>query len=122
MCDNNLCPYLQHAVIIFKLLISTYIFCVHYLYLIARVYVFYVGHIDKNSLYETLFHCNILSKHHHYHHRYRSQIITLAHDIARRLGIVLMKLLKAHSKGIYIDINICIYIYIHIYIYICLYI
>jgi hypothetical protein len=26
--------------------------------------VFYVGHVDKSSLYETLFHCNILSKHH----------------------------------------------------------
>jgi hypothetical protein len=25
----------------------------------------YVGHVDKSSLYETLFHCNILSKHHH---------------------------------------------------------
>jgi hypothetical protein len=27
--------------------------------------VFYVGHVDKCSLYETLFHCNVLSKHHH---------------------------------------------------------
>jgi hypothetical protein len=26
---------------------------------------FYVGHLDKSSLYETLFHCNTLSKHHH---------------------------------------------------------
>jgi hypothetical protein len=41
-------------------------FCVHYLCLIGRVYVFYVGHVDKSSLYETLFHCNILSKHHHH--------------------------------------------------------
>jgi hypothetical protein len=30
------------------------------------VYVFYVGRVDKSSLYETLFHCNILSKHHHH--------------------------------------------------------
>jgi hypothetical protein len=28
--------------------------------------VFYVGHVDKSSLYET--HCNILRKHHHHHH------------------------------------------------------
>jgi hypothetical protein len=27
--------------------------------------VFYVGHVDKSSLYETIFHCNILSPHHH---------------------------------------------------------
>jgi Ni,Fe-hydrogenase I cytochrome b subunit len=42
--------------------------CFHFLcslYLIGRVYVFYVGHVDKSSLYETLFHCNILIKHHH---------------------------------------------------------
>jgi hypothetical protein len=26
-----------------------------------------LGHIDKNGLYETLFHCNILSKHYHHH-------------------------------------------------------
>jgi hypothetical protein len=44
--------------------INAFIFCVHYLCLIGRVYVFYVGHVDKSSLYETLFHCNILSKHH----------------------------------------------------------
>jgi hypothetical protein len=25
--------------------------------LIGRVYVFYVGHVDKSSVYETLFHC-----------------------------------------------------------------
>ena len=31
--------------------------------------------------------------------KYRSQIIALAVDIARRLGCVLMKVLKAHSKG-----------------------
>jgi hypothetical protein len=38
-----------------------------YLYLIKQVYVFYVGHVDKSSLHETLFHCNILSKNHHHH-------------------------------------------------------
>jgi hypothetical protein len=31
-----------------------------------RVYVFYVGHVNKSILYETLFHCNIPSKHHHH--------------------------------------------------------
>jgi hypothetical protein len=44
--------------------INAFVFCVHYLCLIGRVYVFYVGHVDK-SLYDTIFHCNILSKHHH---------------------------------------------------------
>jgi hypothetical protein len=43
------------------------VFCVHYLCLIGRVYIFYVGHVDKSSLYETLFHCNILRKYHHHH-------------------------------------------------------
>jgi hypothetical protein len=47
---------------------NAFIFCVHDLCLIGRVYVFYVGHVDKSSLYETLFHCNILSKHHLYDH------------------------------------------------------
>jgi hypothetical protein len=32
----------------------------------GRVYVFYVGYEDKSRLYGTLFHCNILSKHHHH--------------------------------------------------------
>jgi hypothetical protein len=44
---------------------DTFTICIHYLWLIGRVYVFYVGHVDKSSLYETLFHCNILIKHHH---------------------------------------------------------
>jgi hypothetical protein len=44
-----------------------FIFCVYYLCLIGRVYVFHVGHVDKSSLYETFFHCNTLSKHHHHH-------------------------------------------------------
>jgi hypothetical protein len=45
---------------------KAFIFCVHYSCLIGRFCVFYVGHIDKSNLYETLFHCNILSKHHHH--------------------------------------------------------
>jgi hypothetical protein len=53
--------------------INALFFCVHYLYLIGRVYVFYVGYVDKNSLYETLFLCNTLSEYHHqadsFHHR-----------------------------------------------------
>jgi hypothetical protein len=52
-----------------------FIFCVYYLCLIGRVYVFYVGHVDKSSLYETLFHCNILSKHHNYHISKFSKVI-----------------------------------------------
>jgi hypothetical protein len=47
--------------------INAFIFCVHYLCLIEQVYVFYIGHVDSSSLYETLFPCNILSKHHHHH-------------------------------------------------------
>jgi hypothetical protein len=39
--------------------INAFVFCVHYLCLIERVYVFYVGYVDKRSLHETLFHCNI---------------------------------------------------------------
>jgi hypothetical protein len=46
----------------------SFLFCLHYLCLIGRAYVFYVGHVDKSSLYETFFHCNILSKYHHHHH------------------------------------------------------
>jgi hypothetical protein len=40
---------------------------VHYLCLIGQVYMFYIGHIDKSSLYETLFHCTVLIKKHHHH-------------------------------------------------------
>jgi hypothetical protein len=39
----------------------------YYICLIVRVYVFHVEHVDKKGLYETLFHCNILSKHYHHH-------------------------------------------------------
>jgi hypothetical protein len=44
--------------------------CFHFLCLLLMPYwtslfVFYLGHVDKSSLNETLFHCNILSKHHH---------------------------------------------------------
>jgi hypothetical protein len=51
---------------------KVYIYCVHYLCLIGWVYMFYVGHVDNSSLYETLFHCNIQNKyyHHHHHHTY----------------------------------------------------
>jgi dynein heavy chain len=47
--------------------LSGSIFYVYYLCLIGRVYMFYVGHVDKSSLYETHFHYNILSKHHHHY-------------------------------------------------------
>jgi hypothetical protein len=57
---SGLCDYKARLSIAF-------ILCVHYLCLIGRVYVYYVGHVNKSSLYETLFHCNILSKHHHHH-------------------------------------------------------
>jgi hypothetical protein len=40
---------------------------IQYLCLIGRVCVFYVGHVDKSSLYQTLFHCNTLSKHYPHH-------------------------------------------------------
>jgi hypothetical protein len=39
---------------------------VSYNALFGRVYVIYGGHEDKSSLYDTLFHCSILSKHHHH--------------------------------------------------------
>jgi hypothetical protein len=38
----------------------------------CNVYVFYIGHVDKNSLNEALFYCTILSKHHHHHNAYRA--------------------------------------------------
>jgi hypothetical protein len=37
-----------------------------------------VGQVDKSSLYETLFHCNILSKHHHH-----SMEVFVLPDVAR---------------------------------------
>jgi hypothetical protein len=85
-------------------------FCVHYLCLIGRMYVFYVGHADKSSLYETLFHCNILSKHHHH-----------------RIGKV-MVCLRLFKKGMIMRVlpfrirKVCIYIYIYMYVYIDMYI
>jgi hypothetical protein len=54
----------------YELMKPKYSICVHYLCLIGRVFVFYVGHVDKSSLYETLFYCNILSKHHHHQIQY----------------------------------------------------
>jgi hypothetical protein len=82
--------------------INAFIFCVHSLWHIGRVYVFYVGHVDKSSLFETLFHCNILSKHHHH--------------------LRLRKLVWRYTECRYIYICICIYIYaficMHIYKYV----
>jgi hypothetical protein len=57
----------SHKISAFYRCIYTYKYN-YYLYLIGRVCVFYVGHVDKSSLYETLFHCNILSRHQHHHH------------------------------------------------------
>jgi hypothetical protein len=87
------------------------IVCVHYLCLIGRVYVFYVGHVDKSSLYETLFHCNILTKH-HLHHR-----ITECRFLC---GLTTQfELMIFHENGDcplrYIYNNVCIYMYIYIY-------
>jgi hypothetical protein len=59
--------------------IYAYIFCVHYLCLIERVYVFYVGHVDKSSLYETIFNCNISSKHHHHIYVNLSTLLFIGH-------------------------------------------
>jgi hypothetical protein len=73
---------------------AIFIFCVPYLCLIGRVYEFYVGHVDKSSLYETLFHCNIQIKHHH-HHLYEGIYFNL------------------YAYG---NMRIHIYIYIHSYI------
>jgi hypothetical protein len=55
----------------------------------SLVYVFYVGHVGKRSLCETLFQCKVLSKH-HYHH-----------DI---------------NKTVIKSLENCIYIYIYVYI------
>jgi hypothetical protein len=41
-------------------------FFVFITYALLDEYEFYVGQVDKSSLYETLFHCNIQSKHHHH--------------------------------------------------------
>jgi hypothetical protein len=49
----------------------------YYFCLIGRVYVFYVGYVDTSSLYETLFHCNILGKHHYHHFDYLPMTLIL---------------------------------------------
>jgi hypothetical protein len=53
-------------------------------FLCSRVYEFYVGHVDKSSLYETLFHCNIVSKHHH-HIKDPTHRMTWGRKVVRRL-------------------------------------
>jgi hypothetical protein len=76
--------------------IHAFIFCVHYLCLIGRVYVLYVGHVDKSSLYETLFHFNILSRR---HHQYRDTNKTVIQSLK------ITKTLRIHLNMIY-----CVYI------------
>jgi hypothetical protein len=94
--------------------INAFIFCVHYLCLVGWVYVFYVGHVDKSSLYETLFHCNILSKHHN------QQIIDFLFIL--EMPFILSYHKYVHIQYIYIYIYLCIYVYISIYIYVNMYI
>jgi hypothetical protein len=77
------------------------VLCVHYLCLIGRFYMFNVGHVDKSSLYDTLYHCNILSTHHHHHHVDKSSNMTI--------------------WSAYIEVEV-IYIYTYVCIYLCLYI
>jgi hypothetical protein len=61
----------MHTFIYLYLYIDIYLYLfeyIHrnkYIYLSAE-YLWLIGHVDKSSLYETLFHCNILSKHHHH--------------------------------------------------------
>jgi hypothetical protein len=85
--------------------INAFIFCVHYLCLIGRVYVFYVGHVDKNSLHETLFHCNILSKHHHILYTY----ICIPHGSCSSWAVLIIYV----SIFMYICTYACVYISIH---------
>jgi hypothetical protein len=58
---NYIYLYVLNCLNRFHIGMNAFIFCVHYLCLIGRVYVFYVGHID----YETLPDVVILRKHHH---------------------------------------------------------
>jgi hypothetical protein len=78
--------------------------CVHYLCLRRWFYVFYVGHID----HETLFHIVILSKHH-----YQAAQIRAFAEADVLIGMYFICIC------IYIQ-YIYSYIYIHIYIYICI--
>jgi hypothetical protein len=75
--------------------------------------VFYVGHVDKSSLYETLFYCNILSKYHHHHHRYEYGLVS--HSLAsaikgmmRDYDILIAQLehLLSCNKYVYLYVNI----------------
>jgi hypothetical protein len=100
--------------------INAFIFCVHYLCLIRLVYVFYVGHVDKSSLYETLFHCNTLSKHHHH----TETVLLLRYDIyTEYVGTFGSKLTRYIYIYIHISMNIYVYVYIytHLYMYINIY-
>jgi hypothetical protein len=96
--------------------INAFIFCVHHLCFIGRVHVFYVGYVDKSSLYETLFHCNILSKHHHYHIFY--VYIIEQGELKRQY----LRLRLSFRLVMRIYLYMCIWIYIHICIYTCIYI
>jgi hypothetical protein len=68
LCAQHICKYMY---ISFEINVRTYVHIYVFItYALLDEFVFYVGHGDKSSLYETLFHCNILSKHHHNHHIY----------------------------------------------------
>jgi hypothetical protein len=90
-------------------------FFFHYLCLIGQVYMFYVGHVDKSSLYETLFHCNMLSKHHYLH----IFAILIYHLILRMIyhimNIQVLTSLYTHWCHIHMDISMNTYVYIHVY-------
>jgi hypothetical protein len=100
---------------IYRSLGKCFHFRVHYLYLIERVYMFYEGLVDKSSLHEILFHCNILSKHHHQG----------PFKCFREGGYscIYIRINIYRYKHIYMCIHICIYVckYIYIYIYIYIY-
>jgi hypothetical protein len=53
-CIGELCPYYFR-----------YTFFVSITYVLLDEFIYYVGHVEKSGLCETLFHC-ILSKHHHH--------------------------------------------------------
>jgi hypothetical protein len=116
---------------------NAFIFCVYYLCLIGRVYVFYEGNVDKRSLYKTRFHCNILSKHHHIYicmHIYIVYTCTYVHwffFVIHCHGVIflLSKYCHQYSDSLYSLISILTedtfnyihihrYIYMHIFIYI----
>jgi hypothetical protein len=80
--------------------------------------VFHVGHVDMSSLYETLFHCNVLNKYHHIEKRHESIIwppleaaVQKYQDPANADQIMRIQVYT------YIYIYTCIYTYIRVYIY-----